>query len=52
MGEGKTLITARVDDELIDWVDELVKTKRFGSRSHATNLALYLLKQRESPKLA
>jgi Arc/MetJ-type ribon-helix-helix transcriptional regulator len=52
MGEGKTPISARVDDDLIDWVDDQIEKKRFNNRTHAVNLALYLLKQAESPKLA
>jgi Arc/MetJ-type ribon-helix-helix transcriptional regulator len=48
MGEGKTRISARVDDELIGWVDQQVEKKRFSNRSHALNYALYVLKQAES----
>ena len=48
MGDGKTRISARVDDELIGWVDQQVEKKRFGNRSHALNYALYVLKQAES----
>jgi Arc/MetJ-type ribon-helix-helix transcriptional regulator len=48
MGEGKTRVSARVDDELLDWVDRQVEAKRFGNRSHALNYALLLLKQAES----
>ena len=47
MGEGKTRISARVDDELIGWVDQQVEKKRFSNRSHALNYALYVLKQAE-----
>lgn len=52
MGAGKTTVCARVDDELVDWVDEQVEQKRFSNRTHALNYALYLLKQAESPKIA
>ena len=52
MGEGKTPISARVDEDLIVWVDEQIEKKRFNNRTHAVNLALYLLKKAESPKLA
>jgi Arc/MetJ-type ribon-helix-helix transcriptional regulator len=48
MGEGKTRISARVDDELIDWIDRQIEEKRFGNRSHALNYALLLLKREES----
>ena len=50
MGEGKTRITARVDDELIGWIDQQVEKKRFSNRSHALNYALYVLKQTESAR--
>jgi Arc/MetJ-type ribon-helix-helix transcriptional regulator len=51
MGEGKTRISARVDDDLLDWVDKEVEKKRFSNRSHALNYALYALKQQaESEK--
>lgn len=52
MGEGKTPISARVDDELLVWIDEQIEIKRFSTRTHAVNLALYLLKQAESSKSA
>lgn len=48
MGEGTTPISARVDDDLLVWIDEQIKKKRFSTRTHAINLALYLLKQAES----
>ena len=47
MGEGKTRISARVENELIDWIDQEVEKKRFSNRSHALNYALYVLKQAE-----
>ena len=34
MGEGKTRISLRVDDELIGWVDQQVEKKSFSNRSH------------------
>jgi Arc/MetJ-type ribon-helix-helix transcriptional regulator len=52
MGEGKTPISTRVDDDLLAWVDEQIEQKRFNNRTHAVNLALYLLKQAENPKSA
>ena len=52
MGEGKTPISTRVDDDLLVWIDEEIEKKRFNNRTHAVNLALYLLKQAESTKLA
>jgi len=48
MGEGKTRISLRVDDDLIGWIDQQIEKKRFSNRSHALNYALYVLKQSES----
>jgi Arc/MetJ-type ribon-helix-helix transcriptional regulator len=48
MGEGKTRISARMDDDLLFWVDREVAKKRFNNRTHALNYALYVLKQAES----
>jgi Arc/MetJ-type ribon-helix-helix transcriptional regulator len=50
MGEGKTPISARMDDDLVNWIDEQVGKKRFSSRSHALQYAVYLLKQAENTK--
>jgi len=51
MGEGKTRISARLDDDLLGWVDKEVGKKRFSNRTHALNFALYVLKQQtESEK--
>jgi len=52
MGEGKTAISTRVDDNLLVWIDEQIEKKRFGNRTHAINLALYLLKEAEDTKSA
>ncbi len=52
MGEGKTPVSTRVDDDLLVWIDEQIRKKRFNNRAHAVNLALYLLKQAESTKFA
>ena len=48
MGEGKTSVCARMDDELVDWMDQQIEVKRFSTRTHALNYALYVLKQTES----
>jgi Arc/MetJ-type ribon-helix-helix transcriptional regulator len=48
MGEGKTSICARVDDELVGWMDQQVEKKRFNNRTHALNYALYVLKEAEN----
>ena len=50
MGEGKTSICARVDDELVGWMDQQIEVKRFSNRTHALNYALYVLKQAETAK--
>ncbi len=50
MGEGKTPISARVDDKLLVWVDEQIEKKRFSNRTHALNYALYALKEAEKAK--
>jgi Arc/MetJ-type ribon-helix-helix transcriptional regulator len=52
MGEGRTHVSVRVEDELLDWVDKQVAERIFSNRSHALNRALYLLKQTESSKAA
>ena len=48
MGEGTTSICARVDDELVSWMDQQIEEKRFNNRTHALNYALYVLKQAEN----
>jgi Arc/MetJ-type ribon-helix-helix transcriptional regulator len=52
MGEGKTPISARIDNDLLNWMDEQVEKKRFSSRSHALQYAVYLLRQTENAKLS
>ncbi len=48
MGEGKTRISVRVDDDLLSWIDKEVANKRFSNRTHALNYVLYVVKQAES----
>jgi Arc/MetJ-type ribon-helix-helix transcriptional regulator len=43
-------VTATVDQELIEWIDEEVKKKRFRNRSHAIEYALAMLKQPPQPR--
>jgi Arc/MetJ-type ribon-helix-helix transcriptional regulator len=45
--ESKPKISVSLDQDLIDWIDEEIKTKRFASRSHAIQRALTLLKGRK-----
>jgi Arc/MetJ-type ribon-helix-helix transcriptional regulator len=48
MGEGKTSISARIDSDLINWIDKEVDSRRFRTRTHALEYALYALKESES----
>ncbi len=41
-------VSATIDEELIDWVDEKVKDKIFRNRSHAIEFALSKLKEAEA----
>ena len=40
----KEYVSVRLDKELLGWVDNLVKRKMFGSRTHAVEYALAYLK--------
>jgi len=51
-GRGKTPISTRVDDDLLDWIDKQIEKKRFSNRTHAVNYALYLLKQADKREFA
>jgi len=50
MSEVKVTISARVDPELLTWVDDLVEKQRFRTRSHALEYALRVLRQSETAK--
>ena len=50
MGEGKVIVSARVDQDLINWIDKEVDKRRFRTRSHALEYALYVLRESESVK--
>ena len=50
MSEGKITVSARVDPELLIWVDDQVEKQRFRTRSHALEYALRLLRQSEIMK--
>lgn len=43
MGKKKT-VSISVDDDLLRWIDEQVKTKRFAHRSHAFEYAVEQLR--------
>jgi len=46
---GKKIKTSvAVDEDLLKWVDEMVKTKRFASRTHAIEYALQKLKEEKN----
>ena len=36
----KVRVTATIDQELTDWIDEQIKLRRFASRSHALEVAV------------
>ena len=48
MGGGTVQICARVDEDLIKWLDDQVDRKRFRTRSHALEFCIYALKEAES----
>ncbi|HEX7515513.1 MAG TPA: ribbon-helix-helix domain-containing protein [archaeon] len=50
MGGGKITVSARVDPELLTWVDDQVDKQRFRTRSHALEYALRVLRQAENVK--
>ena len=43
----KAKISVTVDKQIVDWIDEQVKTQRFRNRSHAVELALMRFLQAE-----
>lgn len=36
-----------LDDEIIKWIDEQIKKKKFASRSHAVEYCIYQIMQKE-----
>jgi len=40
-------VTVTVDNELVQWIDAEVKTKRFRNRSHAIEYAIAKLKEKK-----
>jgi Arc/MetJ-type ribon-helix-helix transcriptional regulator len=46
----KAKISVTVDKQIVDWIDEQVKTQRFRNRSHAVELALMKFLQAEKKK--
>ncbi|MFP3131406.1 MAG: ribbon-helix-helix domain-containing protein [Nitrososphaeria archaeon] len=46
---GKKIKTSvSIDKDLLKWVDEMLKTKRFASRTHAIEYALQKLKEEKN----
>ena len=46
----KQSISVTVDKEIVEWIDEQVKTQRFRNRSHAVEVALRKLIESEKQK--
>ena len=46
----KQSISVTVDKEIVEWIDEQVKTQRFRNRSHAVEVALRKLIESEKRK--
>jgi Arc/MetJ-type ribon-helix-helix transcriptional regulator len=40
-----------LDNDLVAWIDEMVKRKRFANRTHAIEYALQRLKEQEAEEL-
>lgn len=40
-----------LDEDLLAWIDKLVKAKRFANRTHAIEYALQRLREREGEEL-
>jgi Arc/MetJ-type ribon-helix-helix transcriptional regulator len=43
----KRKLSVTIDSELVNWVEERIKEKRFANISHALEYALFKLKQEE-----
>jgi len=50
MDSMKSKISVTVDKQIVDWIDEQIKTQRFRNRSHAVELALMKFIQAEKKK--
>jgi len=51
VGINKTKTTIAIDNELLAWIKEMVKLKRFANITHAIEYALQRLKEKESDEL-
>jgi Arc/MetJ-type ribon-helix-helix transcriptional regulator len=47
----KVKTSIALDEELLEWVDGMVLSKRFANRTHAVEYALQRLKEREREEL-
>jgi len=47
----KVKISMALDADLLTWVEEMVRKKRFASRTHAVEYALQRLKEQEVDEL-
>lgn len=45
--QSKTIISASVEQDLLEWIDSQIATKRFANRSHAIIACLYDCKCRD-----
>lgn len=48
MNDNKARIAVTIDPDLLLWIDQEVKAKRFGSRSHAVEYSVTRLKETEN----
>lgn len=46
----KAKISVTVERQIVDWIDEQVKTQRFRNRSHAVELALMKFIEKEGKR--
>lgn len=47
MGSMKSKISVTVDKDIVEWLDQNVKTQRFRNRSHGVEVALLRMMQAE-----
>ncbi len=48
---GKVKTSVALDEDLLYWIDAMVKIKRFANRTHAIEYALQRLKEQEKEEL-
>ena len=41
----KSTISITIDPELVNWIDQKIKEKKFANRSHALELAIFELRK-------